>query len=70
MPHKKRKKKMKYKNLVSKINIIKFFIVESFDALKLKEIKKLDQSLKNIKLPIFLLERLEREFGDSHNLSL
>jgi hypothetical protein len=42
MPHKKRKKKMKYKNLVSKINIISLFIAESFDGLKLKEIKKLD----------------------------
>jgi len=40
-----------------------------FDIEKQKEIEKLDKSLKNISIPVILLERLKKEFDDSHYLS-
>lgn len=40
--------------------------INSFEDLKLNEIKSLDKSLKAIKIPAILLERLKKEFDDSH----
>lgn len=40
-----------------------------FQRLKLEELRKLDKDLRKFKIPIVLLERLKKEFDDSHFLS-
>lgn len=40
-----------------------------YNEIKQKEIKMLDKSLRSIKIPAILLERLKKEFDDSHLLS-
>lgn len=40
-----------------------------FERLKLEQLKKLDADLRRFKIPIVLLERLKKEFDDSHYLS-
>ena len=42
---------------------------QRFDKYKELEIQKLDKDLKQFKIPIVLLERLKKEFDDSHFLS-
>ena len=40
-----------------------------FEKLKLEEVRKLDSALRKFRIPIVLLERLKKEFDDSHYLS-
>lgn len=42
---------------------------QQFEKYKEDEIHKLDKELKQFKIPIVLLERLKKEFDDSHYLS-
>ena len=42
---------------------------ESFELIKTREIIKLDSGLKEIRIPVILLERLKKEFDDSQHLS-
>ena len=42
---------------------------ETFEKVKQDEIRLFDQHLKIIKMPSMLLERLKREFDESHNIS-
>ena len=42
---------------------------ESFELIKTNEIIKLDSGLKEIRIPVILLERLKKEFDDSQHLS-
>ena len=42
---------------------------DQIKADKISAIKELDQQLKQIKIPSILLDRLKKEFDDSHSLS-
>ena len=42
---------------------------KQFQKIKQEEITKFDRDLKKFKIPILLLERLKKEFDDSHFLS-
>lgn len=43
--------------------------VSEFVQIKMTEIAKLDADLRKFKIPVVLLERLKKEFDESHSLS-
>lgn len=42
---------------------------KEFDKIRLAQVRQFDQELKSFKIPIVLLERLKKEFDESHSLS-
>lgn len=50
--------------------IFLIIFAETYEQVKVYELRKLDSKVKKIKIPDVLLERLKQEFDESHKLSL